>query len=128
MRAQSFVVLASLSLGALHAACSSPTGSDVLVRPIEVDRVDVRVGQTFPALVSAHVQGLLGDGCASFHSLRQDRSANTITLTILGQRPREAVCIQIAQIYDADIPLEGQYASGRYVLRVNGVESTFTTP
>jgi hypothetical protein len=52
---------------------------------------------------------------------------STITLTILEKRTREAVCIAIAKLYEADIPLQGQYPPGRYVLRVNGFGTTFTT-
>jgi hypothetical protein len=48
-------------------------------------------------------------------------------LTILKQRPRQAVCTAIAKLYEADVPLQGQYPPGRYVLRVNGFEKPFTT-
>ena len=112
---------------ALGAACSNPAGPDVVVEPIQVDRVDVLVLESFPPQASAHVVGVVGDGCASLHSVRQARSGNAVTVTILRQRPRTAVCTQIALLYDEVIPLDGQYPPGDYVVRVNDVQRTFTT-
>ena len=115
------------ALLAVACASSNPAGAGPLVEPIQIDSVDVRILESSPPQAVAHVQGFLGDGCSEFHSLSQSRSGSTITLTILRQRPRDAICTQIAKLYDADIPLEGQYPPGRYVLRVNGVEKAFTT-
>lgn len=124
----SLFVLAPFPLAVvLLAACSLPADPDVVVEPIQVDSVDVRVMESSPPQASAHVRGVLGDGCSSFHSQEQQRSGNTITVTILRERPRDAVCTQIAKLYDADIPLEGTFPPGEYVLRVNGVEKVFTT-
>ena len=50
-----------------------------------------------------------------------------MTVTILRERPREAVCTQIAKLYDDVIRLEGQFPPGDYLLRVNSVEKTFST-
>ena len=123
-----FVVLASIGLATiLPAACSNPASANLVIEPIQVDQVDVRVLESSPPEAWAHVQGVLGDGCSAFHSLRQERSGNTITMTILRERPRDAICTQIAKIYDADIRLEGQYPPGQYLLRVNGVERSFTS-
>ena len=113
--------------GLLGAACSNPASPDVVVEPIQVDRVDVLILESSPPQASAHVLGVVGDGCASLHSVRQERSGNTVTVTILRQRPRMAVCTQIALLYDEVIPLDGQYPPGAYVVRVNGVERTFAT-
>ena len=126
------IALAAIGLGAvLAAACTSrsnPTGADdLLVEPIQVENVDVRVLESFPPQAVANIQGVLGDGCSEFHSLRQERSGNTVTVTILRQRPRDAICIQIAKLYEENIRLEGQYPPGRYVLRVNGVVTRFRT-
>lgn len=121
-----FAVAIGLSAG-VGAACSNPAGPDIVVEPIQVDRVDVRILESSPPQAAAHVVGVIGDGCATLQSVRQARSGNTVTVTILRQRPRVAVCIQIALLYDAVIPLEGQFPPGTYLLRVNGVERTFTT-
>lgn len=111
----------------LTLACSNPGSPSVMVEEIQIDGVAVRVLESFPPQAVAHVQGILGDGCSEFHSLTQSRSGSTVTVTILRQRPQDAICTQIAKLYEADIPLEGQYPPGRYVLRVNGFEKVFTT-
>jgi hypothetical protein len=124
----SLFVLAPAPLAALLlAACALPADPDVVVEPIHVDSVDVRVMESSPPQASAHVRGVLGDGCASFHSLEQQRSGNTVTVTILRERPRDAVCTQIAKLYEDDIPLQGTFLPGDYLVRVNGVEKAFTT-
>jgi hypothetical protein len=116
-----------VALVALGCASANPGAASPVVDPIQIDSVDVRILESSPPQAVAHVQGVLGDGCSEFHSLSQSRSASTITVTILRQRPRDAICTQIAKLYEADIPLEGQYPPGRYVLRVNSVEKVFTT-
>ena len=87
--------------------------------------MEVEILESTPPQVAARVTGVLGDGCATLHSVEQQRAGNTITVTILRQRPREAICIQIAKLYDAVIRLEGPFSAGSYLLRVNGVERSF---
>ena len=120
-------VIGLVALVALGCADANPGGASPVVDPIPIDSVDVRILESSPPQAWAHVQGLLGDGCSEFHSLTQSRSASTIAVTILRQRPRDAICTQIAKFYETDIRLEGQYPPGRYVLRVNGFEKVFTT-
>ena len=120
--------LAATSLCAVAAlACSTPTSPDLIVDPIQIESVEVHITAGSPPQAEAHVEGILGDGCSEFHSQAQTRSGNTVTITLLRERPRDAICTQIAKLYVADIPLEGQYPPGRYELRVNDVEKTFTT-
>ncbi|HEX9725060.1 MAG TPA: hypothetical protein VGC53_12340 [Vicinamibacteria bacterium] len=124
------IFLLSIGLAAVLACAyqSNPTGADdLLVEPIQVESVDVLILESFPPQAVAHVRGILGDGCSEFHSLRQERSGNIVTVTILRQRPRNAICTQIGKLYEENIPLEGWYPPGRYVLRVNEVVKRFTT-
>jgi len=118
----SVMLSAVLALG-----CSNPAGPGLTVDDIQIESVDVRILESSPPQAVALVRGWLSDGCSEFHSLNQSRSGSTITLTILKQRPRQAVCTAIAKLYEADVPLQGQYPPGRYVLRVNGFEKPFTT-
>jgi hypothetical protein len=106
---------------------SSPVSSDLVIDPIPVESVEVLVQETSPPQASAHVRGVIGDGCSSLHSVDQQRTGNTVVLTILRQRPANAICIQIARLYDDTIRLEGTYPAGKYVVRVNGTETSFTT-
>lgn len=100
---------------------------EFLITPIVIERVDVRVLETSPPQAVAHVEGVIGDGCSELNSQRQVRDGNTVTITVLGQRPPHAICTQIAKIYREDIPLEGVFPPGQYVLNVNGVARTFST-
>jgi hypothetical protein len=125
-------VLIGIGIAAVSASsCSNgnpaAADADLLVDEIQIDSVDVRVLESSPPQAVAHVQGILGDGCSELRSESQTRLGNLVLVTILRERPREAVCTQIAKLYVADIPLKGEYPPGRYLLRVNEVEKTFTT-
>ena len=127
----SVTTLVCAVLTAVLVACSdqsTPTSADdLVVEPIQVEEVDVLVLESFPPQAVAHVRGVLGDGCSEFHSLQQERSGNAVTVTILRERPRDAICIQIGKLYEENIPLMGQYPAGNYVLRVNEVVTRFRT-
>jgi inhibitor of cysteine peptidase len=127
----SITTLVCAGLTAVLVACSdqsTPTSADdLVVEPIQVEEVDVLILESFPPQAVAHVRGILGDGCSEFHSLEQERSGNTVTVTILRERPRDAICIQIGKLYEERIPLEGQYPAGQYVLHVNDVVTRFRT-
>jgi hypothetical protein len=116
------VVGASVTL-----SCSAPTEPDPVIGQVHIERVDVRILESSPPQAVAHVEGVLGDGCTELHSLQQRRAGSVVVVTILNQRPRDAICTMIAKLYSADIPLEGQYPPGRYVVRVNGIERAFQT-
>jgi hypothetical protein len=111
----------------LAQGCSSPATPDVVIEPIQVDSVEVLIQESAPLQVSAHVTGVLGDGCATLHSVEQHRSGTTVTVTILRERPRDAVCTQIAKLYDEVIRLDGEFPPETYLLKVNAVEAGFTT-
>jgi hypothetical protein len=125
-RAGSWIGVAVL-IAASGAGCDSPSTPApprTLVRPIQIESVDVVVASA----PSAHVRGVIGDGCTELAGVTTSRSENRVTVTILSTRPEEAICIQIARLYDATLALPGDYPPGPYVLRVNSVEKTFTVP
>jgi len=109
------------------AGCGNPAAPDLEIAPIQVESVEVLVLESFPPQAAARVRGVVGDGCSTLHSVEQARSGSTVTLTILRERPAGAICTQIARLYDETIRLEGAFPPGRYVLRVNGLETVFTT-
>ena len=115
------------AVAAAAAACSStaptPPPPRIIARPIQVDSVEVALGPP-----SVHVRGVIGDGCTELGGVSIARSENNVTVTIFSTRPEEAICIQIARLYDATLALPGDYPPGQYVLRVNSVEKTFTVP
>jgi hypothetical protein len=122
-----FRALVAVLTASAAAACASPTGLDPVIGQIQIERVDVRILESAPPQAVAHVEGVIGDGCTELHSVEQQRSGSTVTITILNTRPREAICTMIAKLYKADIPLEGSYPPGQYVVRVNGLEHSFRT-
>ena len=117
-----------LALPLLTACDGSPASPDPVVGPILVDLLEVIVGAGAPPMVEAHVQGVVGDGCSVLHSVKQERSGSTVIITILRERPKDAICTQQALLYDARIPLEGTFSSGAFLVRANGVERAFTIP
>ncbi len=122
--------LVAMWASAVAAGCGHAeraTAPRLEIAPIQIDDVEVRVEETSPPRAAAHVRGVIGDGCSELHSVKQERSGNTVTLTILRERPIDAVCTQMARLYDETIPLEGTFPTGRYVLRVNGTETPFAT-
>lgn len=103
-----------------------PPGRELIVEPIQIDQVEVQIAGSWPVQVSARVTGVIGDGCSSVRPVIQQREGNTITLTINRQRPANAICTQIAKLYEEIIRLDGNFPADAYVLKVNDVTRTFT--
>jgi hypothetical protein len=123
-------LLFAIALGLCAGGCSTVEPDPVpqfLITPIQIERVDVRILESSPPQATAHVEGVIGDGCTELNSERQVRSGSTVTITVLAQRPPNAICTQVAKLYRKDIPLEGAFPPGPYILSVNGVEKAFTT-
>jgi hypothetical protein len=104
---------------------TAPTTPKNIARPILVDSVEVLL-----APPSAHVRGVIGDACTDLSgvTMRRGDNDNIVDITIWSTRPQDAICSQIAKLYDATLALPGNFPPGPYVLRVNGVEKTFTIP
>jgi hypothetical protein len=110
--------------GSSSPSAATPPAPPVTVRPIQIDSVEVLL----QAAPSAHVRGVIGDGCTELFGTSVARGESTVTITIYAQRPTEAICTQIAKLYDEVLRLPGEYPAGTYVVRVNGLETTFTVP
>jgi hypothetical protein len=103
-----------------------PPARQLTIEPIQIDRVEIRIADSLPSQVVAHVTGVVGDGCSSVQPVKQARDGHTLTLTINRQRRTDAVCTEIAKLYEENIRLEGEFPAGEYVLKVNSVTQTFT--
>lgn len=112
---------------ALTSACSSATEltRETLIEPILIDSVEPIIMESFPAQVAVRVRGVVGDGCSTALPPKVTRSGNRIEILIERSRPRDAICIQIAKLYDETIALPGVYPPGSYVVRVNDIEVSF---
>ena len=119
----------ALLVGIVVSGCTSsspvnPTERPV-IEPILIDSVTVAVAESFPVQVFAHVTGVVGDGCSTLLPIEQRREGSVVTLTINRRRPSEAICIQIALLFDQILRLGGAFPRGDYTLRVNDQVRTF---
>src|SRR5687767_9710220 len=94
------------------------------VEPMPIEAVDLRVAESSPPLVFAHVRGYLPDACAHLDAIEQRTFGNDVIVTITIRRPNELACAQVIGLYEHDIPLAGPFSPGRYRVVVNGVERT----
>jgi inhibitor of cysteine peptidase len=119
---QAVFALAALPL----LACEPPTAATEDDR-LTVEKVDVRIMESFPVQVTASVTGYLRDSCEALGATTQSRSGNTITVTIATERDNttERVCLHVISPVTQDVRLAGAFTTGTYVVRVNGVEQTF---
>jgi hypothetical protein len=130
MRTSRLALVGCLLALAAAGACGgagSPARPDgaVVVEPIQIDSVSVSVAASSPVRVFARVTGVVGDGCATLLPIEQRRAGPQVTLEIKRQRPRDAVCTQIARLFDETIALDGEFPPGSYALQVNTVTRTF---
>lgn len=98
--------------------------SNVERYPIQIVQVQVRVMESFPVQAVAEVHGIIPDACYSVREPEVTRSANTFTITIIGERLRDRACAQVIRDYQRNLPL-GALQPGDYVLHVNDVTTTF---
>ncbi|HET9318056.1 MAG TPA: hypothetical protein VFQ51_20855 [Vicinamibacteria bacterium] len=123
MRRAALALVAATPLMACGSASLTAEEQDRLI----VENVEVRILESSPVQVSAHVTGRLRDVCEMVGETTQSRSESTITVTIptfhdnLTERP----CIQEKETVERDVRLEGAFPRGTYLLRVNGLERTF---
>lgn len=107
---------------------SAPPGGDLLVRPVTVTGVDIRVAESFPPQGFADVTGWLADGCTEALEPTVQRQGTTVTVTILSQRPRDAVCTMATRPYRETVALGTLEPSREYTLRVNDYQTVFSVP
>lgn len=103
----------------------SPAG-ELLIRQVQVTSVDVRIAESFPPQGFAEVSGVLGDGCTEALEPIVQRDGDVITVTILSQRPRDAVCTTIAREYRKTVALGALEPGRQYRLHVNDYETVFS--
>lgn len=116
------------------AACASPAktpdeGEQVVSAErveIQVNTVEVQQVAYDPAQVEVAVDGIVGDSCNTLAGSRQERKGNAITVTIEAIRTLGVPCLELAQLYDDTIRLQGDFPPGDYTVTVNGVSQEFT--
>jgi hypothetical protein len=108
---------------------NAPEAPKLLIGPISIDSVELVHGVSGPSGLGVHVQGILGDGCTDLKEpILETRKDAVVTITIEKQRPADAICSQIAKLFNQVIPLAGSYPPGQYRVRVNDHELSFSLP
>jgi len=128
MRLQIVVRAAALALALPLVGCGAGAESPTAARETDrltVESVQVRIMESFPVQVSAQVKGYLRDGCESLAGTTQSRTGNTVSVTIATARETGRACIQVLAPVEENVRLDGAFAAGIYVVRVNGIEHTF---
>lgn len=129
MRTFAFAALLA-SLVAVSPGCDA---ADSITSPSPVPReglvsvttVSFIVATSFPAQVSARIQGTVPDGCTQVSTVSQVRDGNVITVTVRSERPTDGPCTTALKDVSVDLRLDGAFASGIYTVRINGTEWTF---
>jgi hypothetical protein len=99
---------------------TAPSGLDApATGNVRITRVRAFIKDGRP---QAFLQGEIGDGCNSLQRINQQRTDSRFDITVTYRRQGE-ICTMIMQFLNEWVPLNGTFAPGNYVLRVN--DSTF---
>lgn len=101
-----------------------------LVFPAVVDSVLVRPERAVlppgdSTAVEVLVKGALPDTCAELARVTQTRTGRYVSVSLAMRTPRGRVCAAVARPYRFYLPLDGHFAPGNYVLRLNGAAHPF---
>jgi hypothetical protein len=92
-----------------------------------VDSVELLILESFPVQVNAVVKGNLPDPCTRIEQVKQERTGNTINVTLTTARAQGQSCIQVIEPFERTIPIDvvGLQA-GTYTVDIGGVTQQFT--
>ena len=102
----------------------SQTMSDSIRVPTDIQRVTANVSESFPMRIHLDVVGEHPDGCDYPVMIEQSRQGSVITIEVYREVPADVICPMILQPYQSQIQLDGQFESGRYIIRVNNASQT----
>lgn len=106
-------------------ATATTGGGSVITSPIPIESVDVLEATSYPPRISVQARGYIPDSCTKARQPVVKRDGSTFTISILGDRPADLVCAQVATPYQTSIDL-GVLSQGSYTVSVNGVSKSFT--
>ena len=102
----------------------SEDGTKVSTGLLQIEDVDVevRVRESSPPMLVAHVRGFLPDTCWTQAGIEQRVAGNVVSVFIITRRPLVAQCAQQIVPVEMDIVIGQRFEPGRYSVRVNGVQ------
>lgn len=86
-----------------------------------INSVTVNVQESMPAQITLDISGEHPDGCDYPVMIDQEREDNVITLSIYRVVPTDVMCPMMLNPYEATVEVDGEFESGTYEIRVNGV-------
>ncbi len=119
-------------------ACSSDAGDgarvpgaepDLVSAPAPIERVEIRVAESFPPQYFVDIVSGLPNGCARFDSIETSRSGDTIRIVVLNLVPAPGSKVACTMIYGTvqhHVALGTDFEPGHtYTVVVNDVTETF---
>jgi len=122
------VLLAVVLLVVLGKNKSNSPEQQMVIGDASVDSISVELLETFPIQVQVLARGNFPDGCTTLDTIDQNVMGTVYTATIKTKRPSGIVCTDELVPFTETFLLNGTAGvpAGEYIVRVNGVEKTFT--
>lgn len=104
-----------------------PAGETITGENAIVEELRLNIMESFPLQVSATIQGFLPDGCTAIKEITSSRAGDNFPITILTQRPAEAMCTQALVPFEETVSLDVLgLPAGTYTVTAGDQSATFT--
>jgi hypothetical protein len=113
----------------LGAACggklpSGPSGT-LPLGTFEVLQASARIAESYPAQVTLELEGRLPNVCSTLLPVTQTRDGNRVRVGIQTRATSEVCILLLPAPMRLDVPLQGGFTAGDYVVTVNDFELRF---
>lgn len=114
---------------ALFAGCGGklPSGHSPLLPlgTFEVLQASARIAESFPAQVTLELEGRMPNVCSELLPVAQTRDGNRVQVSIKTRATSEVCILLLPAPMRLDVPLQGGFTPGEYVVTVNDFELRF---
>jgi hypothetical protein len=112
---------------AIPAPTSTTAPTPEVLEDVVVERIEVRILESFPVQVHVIVYGQLPDACSLIDKVEQTREGDTFRVTLEIARRADARCAPNPTPFEHTVPLEVMgLKAGSYTVDVHGVSETLT--